>query len=235
MIRLQGISKTYRNGEFETPVLKDINLHVAAGEYVALMGTSGTGKSTLLNILGCLDTASSGRYALDGVDVVGMSDEERSRMRNEKIGFIFQQFHLLPKADAITNVMLPLVYARDFPKDARERAKALLGHVGLHDRMHHRPTQLSGGQMQRVAIARAMVNRPKILLADEPTGNLDQHSTVEIMNLFERLHREGNTIIMVTHDEETASRASRIIRMVDGRIASDHRVEHPAAPVETDE
>lgn len=229
MILLEGITKTYRNGEFETPVLKGIDLFVGAGEYVALMGTSGTGKSTLLNILGCLDTASTGRYALDGVDVVGMSDEERSRMRNEKIGFIFQQFHLLPKADAITNVMLPLVYARDFPKDARERAKALLGHVGLHDRMHHRPSQLSGGQMQRVAIARALVTRPKILLADEPTGNLDQRSTDDIMNLFERLHREGNTIIMVTHDEETAHRAQRVIRMVDGMIASDERTKGAAA------
>ena len=223
MIRLQGITKTYRNGEFETPVLRGIDLHIHAGEYVALMGSSGTGKSTLLNILGCLDTASSGHYELDGVDVVGMDDEERSRMRNEKIGFVFQQFHLLPKADAITNVMLPLVYTRVYPKDARERAKALLGRVGLHDRMHHRPTQLSGGQMQRVAIARALVNQPKILLADEPTGNLDQKSTEDIMALFTRLHQDGNTIVMVTHDEETAKYASRVLKMHDGMIVGDIR------------
>ncbi len=221
MIRLEGITKTYVNGEFTTPVLKGIDIHVEAGQYVALMGSSGTGKSTLLNILGCLDTPTSGRYVLDGVDVVGMDDTERSRIRNEKIGFIFQQFHLLPKADAITNVMLPLVYSSNYPKDARERAKALLALVGLHDRMHHNPTQLSGGQMQRVAIARSLINHPKILLADEPTGNLDQKSTDDIMALFTRLHKDGNTIIMVTHDDATAAFAQRVIRMHDGMVASD--------------
>lgn len=226
MIRLETIIKTYKNGEFETPVLKGIDLHVRPGEYVALMGTSGTGKSTLLNILGCLDTPTSGRYVLDGVDVVGMSDEERSRIRNEKIGFVFQQFHLLPKADALTNVMLPLVYAQEYPKEARERARALLARVGLHERMHHLPSQLSGGQMQRVAIARALVNQPKMLLADEPTGNLDHNSTLDIMELFSRLHQDGNTIVMVTHDENTAKHADRVLRMHDGMIVADEKVVH---------
>jgi len=231
MIRLEAIVKTYKNGEFETPVLRGIDLHVAPGEYVALMGTSGTGKSTLLNILGCLDVPTGGRYILDGVDVVGMTDEERSRIRNEKIGFVFQQFHLLPKADALTNVMLPLVYAREYPKEARERARALLARVGLHDRMHHLPTQLSGGQMQRVAIARSLVNQPKMLLADEPTGNLDRTSTKDIMELFARLHADGNTVVMVTHDEETAKHAQRVLRMQDGMIISDQRVVRTPAAI----
>jgi putative ABC transport system ATP-binding protein len=221
MIRLEALEKTYRNGAISTPVLPGLDLEVGEGEFVALMGSSGTGKSTLLNILGCLDVPTGGRYYLDGVEVGGMDDAERSRVRNEKLGFVFQQFHLLPRADALANVLLPLVYSRQYPKDARERARGLLGLVGLHDRMHHTPGQLSGGQQQRVAIARALVNQPRLLLADEPTGNLDRASTAEIMELFRKLHRAGNTIIMVTHDEAVAESASRVLRMSDGRIVAD--------------
>ena len=225
MIRLRGIEKTFTSGTLETRVLQGIDLDVAEGEYVALMGASGTGKSTLMNLLGCLDRPTGGTYHLDDRDVTGLSDEELSRVRNEKIGFVFQQFHLLPRADAVQNVLLPLVYARKYPVDARARAEGLLGMVGLGDRMHHQPGQLSGGQQQRVAIARALIAEPRILFADEPTGNLDRDSTREIMDLFTRLHSQGHSIIMVTHDPATASRASRILEMVDGRIVSDRRSE----------
>lgn len=221
MIRLEGIEKTYRSGDLETPVLKNINLHISRGEYVALMGSSGTGKSTLMNILGCLDVPTKGRYELDGVDVVKLTDSELSLVRNEKIGFVFQQFHLLPKSDALTNVLLPLVYADSYPPNAKKRAESLLTLVGLRERMHYRPGQLSGGQQQRVAIARALINDPRIILADEPTGNLDKTSTVEIMELFDKLHGQGHTVIMVTHDEETAKRAHRVVEMSDGQLVSD--------------
>jgi len=221
MIRLEGIEKTYRSGDLETPVLRNINLHIARGEYVALMGSSGTGKSTLMNILGCLDVPTKGRYELDGVDVVKLTDSELSRVRNEKIGFVFQQFHLLPKSDALTNVLLPLVYADSYPPNAKKRAESLLTLVGLRERMRYLPGQLSGGQQQRVAIARALINEPRIVLADEPTGNLDKASTVEIMELFDKLHEQGHTVIMVTHDEDTAEKAHRVVEMSDGQLVSD--------------
>ena len=225
MIQLRGIEKTFINGALETEVLKGVDLDVSEGEYIALMGSSGTGKSTLMNILGCLDRPTGGTYHLDNQDVTDLSDEALSTVRNEKIGFVFQQFHLLPRANATQNVLLPLVYARRYPSDAKSRAEALLAMVGLADRMHYHPGQLSGGQQQRVAIARALIAEPRLLFADEPTGNLDQQSTGEIMDLFARLHDQGHSIIMVTHDPATASRASRILEMVDGRIVSDRRSE----------
>ncbi len=223
MIRLTGIEKTFRSGALVTQVLKGIDLEVTKGEYVALMGSSGTGKSTLMNILGCLDRATGGTYDMDGVDVGRMTDGQLSRLRNAKIGFVFQQFHLLPRATALANVMLPLVYCADYPKEARKRAEGLLALVGLRERMHYLPGQLSGGQQQRVAIARALVNEPRIILADEPTGNLDHASTNDIMDLFDRLHGSGHTIITVTHDPETAARAQRVVVMEDGVIVSDRR------------
>ncbi len=221
MIRLRGIEKTFTSGALETHVLKGIDLDVAAGEFVALMGASGTGKSTLMNLLGCLDRPTGGTYHLDDEDVTGLDDEALSRVRNEKIGFVFQQFHLLPRANAVQNVLLPLVYASKYPGDAKARAEGLLGLVGLADRMHHLPGQLSGGQQQRVAIARALIAEPRIVFADEPTGNLDRESTREIMDLFQRLHGQGHSIIMVTHDQGTADEASRILEMEDGRIVDD--------------
>ncbi len=221
MIRLRGIEKTFTSGALETHVLKGIDLDVAAGEFVALMGASGTGKSTLMNLLGCLDRPTGGTYHLDDEDVTGLDDEALSRVRNERIGFVFQQFHLLPRANAVQNVLLPLVYASKYPGDAKARAEGLLGMVGLADRMHHLPGQLSGGQQQRVAIARALIAEPRIVFADEPTGNLDRESTREIMDLFQRLHDQGHSIIMVTHDQGTADEASRILEMVDGRIVDD--------------
>ena len=221
MIRLRGIEKTFVSGSLETKVLHGIDLDVAEGEYIALMGASGTGKSTLMNILGCLDRPTGGTYHLDDKDVTGLSDPELSKVRNEKIGFVFQQFHLLPRSNAVQNVLLPLVYARSYPGDAKKRAEGLLGLVGLADRMHHLPGQLSGGQQQRVAIARALIVEPRIVFADEPTGNLDRDSTLEIMELFRRLNDQGHSIIMVTHDPETADYASRTLLMEDGLIVTD--------------
>ncbi len=218
MIRLKRIEKTFRNGGVDTPVLKGIDFSLDEGEFVALMGTSGTGKSPLRNILGCLDRATAGQYEFDGRDVVALDDVELSRLRNEKIGFVFQQFHLLPRSSALTNVMLPLVYASQYPADARERAEQLLAMVGLKDRMGYLPGQLSGGQQQRVAIARALINRPRLILADEPTGNLDRQSALDILDLFSDLHRQGHAVVIVTHDQEVAARARRVLHMVDGRF-----------------
>jgi len=221
MIQLQGITRVFVNGSVETAVLKGIDLRIDEGEYVALMGTSGTGKSTLMNILGCLDRPTAGTYLMDGEDLAAQDDQGLSRLRNEKIGFVFQQFHLLPKATAINNVLLPLIYAREYPRKAKRRAEELLAMVGLGDRMHFLPGQLSGGQQQRVAIARSLIHDPRIILADEPTGNLDAQSTVDIMRLFARLHQQGHSVIMVTHDSRTAAQAHRILEMVDGRIVAD--------------
>ena len=230
MIELEGIQKTYGGGDTATTVLGDVSFRIEAGEYVAIMGTSGTGKSTLMHILGCLDRPSGGSYRFDGTDVEELEDQALSRLRNEKIGFVFQQFHLLARATASRNVMLPLIYAREYPSDAEERAKKVLIAVGLEDRMGYRPGQLSGGQQQRVAIARALVNDPQMILADEPTGNLDRSSTGEILGIFKRLHGEGRTIILVTHDEEVARHAERILVLEAGKIASDTTV--PASPPE---
>jgi len=227
MIELVQIDKTYTAGTVQTPVLKGISFKIEAGEYVAVMGASGTGKSTLMNILGCLDKPTGGHYRLDDIDMVNLDDDALSHLRNGKIGFVFQQFHLLDRATALRNVMLPLIYANEYPDDARQRAEKAMGAVGLTDRMTYKPSQLSGGQQQRVAIARALITNPAILLADEPTGNLDSTSGAEVMAIFQRLHRDGRTIIVVTHDRAVAEHANRIIVLKDGMVAEDQPVAQP--------
>ena len=227
MIELAQIDKTYTTGTVQTPVLKGISFKIEAGEYVAIMGASGTGKSTLMNILGCLDKPTGGHYRLDDTDMVNLDDDALSHLRNGKIGFVFQQFHLLDRATALRNVMLPLIYANEYPDDARQRAEKAMAAVGLTDRMTYKPSQLSGGQQQRVAIARALISNPAILLADEPTGNLDSTSGAEVMAIFQRLHRDGRTIIVVTHDRAVAEHANRIIVLKDGMVAEDQPVAQP--------
>lgn len=220
MIRVENLNKYYINGEMKLHALKNINFHVKAGEFVAIMGSSGSGKSTMMNILGCLDKNSEGTYILDGIDVSKTKEEDLCKIRNAKIGFVFQAFNLLPKLTALENVELPLVYA-GIPKGEREkRAAEVLKKVGLSERMHHKPNELSGGQRQRVAIARALVNDPAIILADEPTGNLDSVSEEEIMKLFQKLNNQGKTIIIVSHEPEVAKYCKRIIVFKDGRIIS---------------
>jgi len=221
MISLENISKVYRLGENEFAALSDVDLHIARNEFVALTGASGSGKSTMMNILGCLDTPSAGTYCLDGEGVAGLSEDELARIRNRKIGFIFQNFYLMPRVTALDNVAQPLIYRGLAPALRRERAKEALGRVGLADRMHHKPNELSGGQRQRVAIARALVGRPELLLADEPTGNLDSNTAREIMALLIDLHADGLTLIIVTHDPGIASHCHRVVRLHDGRIAED--------------
>jgi putative ABC transport system ATP-binding protein len=223
LIRLQNISRRYQMGAETIHALRDVSLEIQRGEYVAIMGPSGSGKSTLMNLIGCLDTPSGGNYELNGVQVSQMDDNELAEIRNKEIGFIFQTFNLLPRSNALRNVELPLIYS-GMPSDEREEvALAALTNVGLADRIHHRPNELSGGQRQRVAVARALVNRPSILLADEPTGNLDTKTGAEIMALFGELSRQGNTIIVVTHEEEVAKHARRILRIRDGLIAADEQ------------
>lgn len=221
LIEIKDLHKNYVMGEIEVPALKGINLQIKKNEYVAIMGPSGSGKSTLMNILGCLDTPSSGYYLYNQIDVNTLNDDELSAMRNREIGFIFQTFNLLPKMSALHNVELPLMYAGVTKAERIERAKNALDRVGLADRMLHRPSELSGGQRQRVAVARALVSNPGILLADEPTGALDTKTGVEIMALFDELHREGNTIIVITHEKEIADYAHRTIYIRDGLIFSD--------------
>jgi putative ABC transport system ATP-binding protein len=233
MVTLTDVMKVYRMGSVEVPALKGVSLSVAAGDFAAIMGPSGCGKSTLLNILGCLDRPTSGSVAIDGMEVAKMSKAELATMRNQKIGFIFQNFHLLHQASALTNVMLPFLYS-NFPKNQRkDRAMELLRSVGLEGRAFHKPFELSGGQQQRVAIARALVNHPKLILADEPTGNLDSRSGLEIMALLERLNRAGLTILMVTHDPQLGAHAARIIHLKDGKILKEEEVkERRCAEVE---
>lgn len=218
IIELSNIFKSYQNGKLEVPVLKDISLQIDKGEYVAIMGASGSGKSTLMNIVGCLDRPTKGEYLFEGENIFGYSDKDLSDLRLNKIGFVFQSFHLLPGQNAISNVMLPLQYAGVPKKDRREIAAQVLDRVGLGDRMNFKPNQLSGGQCQRVAIARAMVNKPDILLADEPTGALDSKSGEQIMELFSKLNDEGVTVVMITHEAEIARHAKRIIHIKDGQI-----------------
>ncbi len=222
MIELQNITKTYRLGNIEVPALQSIDLHIKENEYLAVMGPSGSGKSTLMNILGCLDTPTGGAHYFDGERVSELSDDSLAEIRNRKIGFVFQTFNLLPRADATTNVALPMIYSGIPPEERRRIAAEALTQVGLGNRLDHRPNELSGGQRQRVAIARALVNRPSIILADEPTGNLDSKTGEEIMQLFREIHDQGNTIILVTHEEYIADHASRVVRLLDGHIESDH-------------
>ena len=221
VIKIRSITRDFPLGQEIVKVLKGIDLDIQKGEYVALMGPSGSGKSTLMNLLGCLDTPTSGYYELNGVDVSSMSDDALAEIRNKEIGFVFQTFNLLPRTTALDNVALPMVYA-GAPKSKRhKRASEVLADVGLSDRMDHKPNQLSGGQRQRVAIGRALVNKPSIILADEPTGNLDSKTSLEIMQLFDDIHQAGNTVILVTHEEDIAAHAQRIIRLRDGIIESD--------------
>jgi putative ABC transport system ATP-binding protein len=226
VIEIRDVAKVYRMGEMEVHALRGASLRVSPGEMVSIMGPSGSGKSTLMNIIGCLDQSTSGVYLLDGIDVSSLSDDQLAAVRSRKIGFVFQSFNLLPRTTALQNVELPLVYAGG--KNRRERAVAALQRVGLGDRLHHRPNELSGGQQQRVAIARALINDPAIILADEPTGNLDSKSGAEIMGIFQELNeRNGITVVFVTHEPDIAEHTKRIIRLMDGRIVEDAPVLHP--------
>jgi putative ABC transport system ATP-binding protein len=223
VIKIRGIIRDFPLGQEIVKVLKGIDLDIERGEYVALMGPSGSGKSTLMNILGCLDTPTAGTYELNGNDVSNMTQDELAEVRNKEIGFVFQTFNLLPRTTALDNVALPMIYAGASKAKRIERAEEVLENVGLADRMDHKPSQLSGGQRQRVAVGRALVNKPSIILADEPTGNLDSKTSLEIMNLFDEIHANGNTVIVVTHEEDIAAHAHRIIRLIDGQVASDVR------------
>jgi len=223
LINITQIKRDFQLGSETINVLKGIDLQINKGEYVALMGPSGSGKSTLMNLLGCLDTPTSGNYILNGNDVSQMHDDDLAEIRNKEIGFVFQTFNLLPRTTALDNVALPMIYAGFSKSERNERATEVLTQVNLADRMDHQPNQLSGGQRQRVAIARALVNKPSIILADEPTGNLDSKTSVEIMNLFNEIHKNGNTVILVTHEEDIAAYAHRIIRLRDGLIESDNQ------------
>ena len=222
MITLEGITKLYRTGEVEVPALRGISLHIPEGEFVAIMGPSGSGKSTLMNVIGCLDLPTSGRYLLDEYDVSALTDDQLAWIRNRKIGFVFQSFNLIPRATAVHNVEMPLIYAGEHHQ-RQERALAALEAVGLLDRARHLPNELSGGQQQRVAIARALVTDPAILLADEPTGNLDTESSIEIMKLLRELNEQGRTIVLITHEADIAGFAQRVVRLRDGLVVSDER------------
>ncbi|MFA7418590.1 MAG: ABC transporter ATP-binding protein [Melioribacteraceae bacterium] len=230
IITIEHIAKIYQVGTEEVHALADVSLKIDKGEYVAIMGPSGSGKSTLMNILGCLDTPTKGIYNFNDVNVSQMNDNELAKVRNKEIGFVFQTFNLLPRSDALHNVELPLIYAGIPSAERKERAKESLAHVGLADRMHHRPNELSGGQRQRVAIARALVTRPSIILADEPTGNLDTKTGEDIMALFNEIYEQGNTIILVTHEEYIAEHAERILRIRDGLIERDEHVKERFIP-----
>jgi len=228
ILQLENITKSYYLAKHELQVLKGISMSIDKNEYVALMGPSGSGKSTLMNILGCLDSPTGGRYILNGKDVSSMHDDELAVVRNKEIGFVFQQFNLLPRLTAIENVALPLVYAGVSKKERAERAAAVLAKVKLDDRMHHRPNELSGGQCQRVAIARALINDPAIILADEPTGNLDSKTSHEIMEILGKIHGDGNTVVLVTHEEDISMFAHRVIRLRDGLVETDKINSNPS-------
>ncbi len=223
IIRLEGITKHYKMGAEVVKALQGVDLSIDRNEYVALMGPSGSGKSTLMNLLGCLDTPTSGRYFLNRKDVSKLDDNELAEIRNREIGFVFQTFNLLPRSTALDNVALPLIYAGENKALRLSRATEVMSQVGLADRINHKPNELSGGQCQRVALARALINKPSIILADEPTGNLDSKTSVEIMGLFEQVHERGNTIIIVTHEEDIAKHAHRIIRLLDGQVEEDYK------------
>lgn len=225
MISIKNLNKIYKTGAVEVHALKDVNLDINYGEFIAIMGHSGSGKSTLMNILGCLDRPTSGKYLLDGIEIDKQSADELSLIRNKKIGFVFQAFNLIPRTNILRNVELPMIYAKVKSKNRKEKALELLEKVGLSDRITHLPNELSGGQKQRVAIARALANNPPIILADEPTGNLDTKSSEEIMNIFKALNKEGNSIILVTHEPDIANNADRVIVFKDGSIIEDRRKE----------
>ncbi len=223
VILVDNVVKTYVLGEVKVHALRGVSATIERGDYVAIMGASGSGKSTLMNIIGCLDLPTRGRYLLDGVDVRGMDEDELSDVRNRKIGFVFQSFNLIPRTPAVVNVELPLTYAGLKRGERRRRAERALTEVGLADRMHHLPSELSGGQQQRVAVARAIATNPAIILADEPTGNLDTHATGEVLEIFDRLNASGRTVVMITHEPDVAAHAKRVIRLIDGHIVDDHR------------
>jgi len=225
LIQIENVSKIYQLGQVEVPALKHISLSIEQNEYVSIMGPSGSGKSTLMNIIGCLDVLSEGRYVLNGQDVSNLTDDQLAQIRNKEIGFVFQTFNLLPRASSLHNVELPLIYNGTPRNKRRELAKTALERVGLADRADHKPNELSGGQRQRVAIARALINNPSLILADEPTGNLDSKTGDEIMKIFDDLHKAGNTIITVTHEESIAKHSKRLIRLLDGEILSDQAPE----------
>lgn len=227
VIELQGITKTYGSGDTEVHALRGIDLTIARGDFVAIMGASGSGKSTLMNIIGALDSATGGHYALDGIDIDDLDEGALSIVRNRKIGFIFQSFNLIPRTSALSNVELPLVYRGVRRRERRQRAIEALTAVGLADRMHHMPNELSGGQQQRVAVARALVAEPSLLLADEPTGNLDSRSTADVLDLMGALHDQGRTIVMITHEDDVAAHAGRVVTLIDGLISDDRRNDHP--------
>ena len=227
VIDLQGITKTYGSGDTEVHALRGIDLTITRGDFVAIMGASGSGKSTLMNIIGALDSATSGHYALDGIDIDDLDEGALSIVRNRKIGFIFQSFNLIPRTSALSNVELPLVYRGVRRRERRRRAIEALTAVGLADRMHHMPNELSGGQQQRVAVARALVAEPSLLLADEPTGNLDSRSTTDVLDLMGALHDQGRTIVMITHEDDVAAHAGRVVTLIDGLISDDRRNDHP--------
>ncbi|MEI2720945.1 MAG: ABC transporter ATP-binding protein [Gemmatimonadales bacterium] len=231
IIRLQGITREYVMGSEKVLALRGVDLEIGRNEYVAIMGPSGSGKSTMMNMLGCLDTPSGGQYWLNGQEVSTMADDDLARVRNREIGFVFQTFNLLPRASALANVELPLVYAGVSTRERKRRAEAALERVGLGNRMDHRPNELSGGQRQRVAIARALVNEPSILLADEPTGNLDSATSVEIMRVFGNLHAQGQTVVLVTHEPDIAAHAHRVVVLRDGKVDSDKRNPSPVTGV----
>ncbi len=231
VIQVHDVSKTYRLGEIEVHALRRVSLRIERGDFVAIMGSSGSGKSTLMNILGCLDIPTGGRYEIDGVDVSHMDEDDLADLRNRKIGFVFQSFNLVPRTSAVANVELPLAYAGLNRAERHKRAAAALGAMGIADRLHHLPSELSGGQQQRVAVARAIVTNPSLILADEPTGNLDSHSTEDVLRIFARLNDEGRTVVLITHEPDVAEQAKRVIRLSDGEIVEDGRTvsvhDHP--------
>jgi putative ABC transport system ATP-binding protein len=223
VIQVREVSKTYDLGQIHVRALRSVSLQIDRGDFVAIMGSSGSGKSTLMNILGCLDTPTTGRYEIDGVDVAHMDEDDLSDLRNRKIGFIFQSFNLVPRTSALANVELPLAYAGLKGAARRRQAERALSSVGMKNRLHHQPSELSGGQQQRVAVARAIVTNPTLILADEPTGNLDSHSTEDVLRIFARLNAEGRTVVLITHEPDVAEQAKRVIRLSDGKVIEDHR------------